>query len=1137
LTDTSLPGSPPPARPARRILRVVARGLGALLVLLIAALSLVLHDLDGRVRSALVVQGADLERAIGRAVTIGAVHVAMGRTAEIVVSDVVIAGAAGGTGPLSEPLLRVPTIRLGVRLAPLVRSWGSSIEVTRFEVEGPEITVVRTAEGLSTDDVRARVAALPARPPPTSRSRIALDHLAITAAKLHLRAVDGAPGGDLDVDPITLDGADVRPDAASHLALRAAMAPGATLDVGLDFAVSEGDPPGGAASLAKVAIHGAGVRLAPILAWLRARPTPAFDLADAAVGLDVVVAPGPLTLVVGKATIARARFAATSAAGERTLGAPVDLSLELDAMVSPERGSLLARSFDLAIGDVHARGAAELHGLDGAPRIDLAQLDATGDAEAILAMLPAGARPRRVSIAGPVALSLRGGHGVDFAHCTVKLELHEARLVDVDAAGQEHAGAPARIGLDADLFLRESTGALHASSVELRVGDSVVRGEARAHDLATDPVLDELRLSLVGLAPQLLDLAPPSRRRADVAVRGPFWATVSAHGKPGDIAGQITVDLGSASVRTPGLQKPANVRFGLDLEGRVAAVSELTRGSIGLGPLALTASGRVWSSAQFDIAFAWKEAALAPLLALLPDASARLAGGTISGNLGGSGTIQRGGGKTEVATKLSLRSALLRRGPLALLGASEATASVVTTGDKVSARITADLGAATLAVSPVFSKPAGRPAHLAFAVARDGDHVSVLDAQLALPGATIDGLAVDVEPHRAHVTVAAATIALGPLAEMMPLLGAVVPPKLAGATARFNLDFSGDPDALASATLHVGGLSIEGAPGRVAGSVDVDGLRPTRAIRVQITDGALDLAGLGLDLGAGDGGEAPTLDASSALSISGSVHLDSVRARGVTLRPVDAQLGVEHGRLTVKSLHAGAFGGSFDVEKSWLDLGGSAPELDLHARIDAVDLAQVGASPAAELRGRASGQIDLHGADLDLATRDAVTRSLRGSVRIALRDVHARHAFTRKVTVVNPILGAIFAHAASKSAGATRQIDLREVSARFDVGSSGLTTAEPLLVRSDDLTASVRGTLGFDQSLALDGQLSLAVRAIAAATDGKLVPLRPIPLQLRVVGGPSALSLEILELADSVLALRGAVMNGLLGGGIAAPLP
>jgi hypothetical protein len=105
------------------------------------------------------------------------------------------------------------------------------------------------------------------------------------------------------------------------------------------------------------------------------------------------------------------------------------------------------------------------------------------------------------------------------------------------------------------------------------------------------------------------------------------------------------------------------------------------------------------------------------------------------------------------------------------------------------------------------------------------------------------------------------------------------------------------------------------------------------------------------------------------------------------------------------------------------------------------------------------------------------------------------------------------------------------------VGASGLTTAEPLLVRSDDLTASVRGTLGFDQSLALDGQLSLAVRAIAAATDGKLVPLRPIPLRLRVVGGPSALSLEILELADSVLALRGAVMNGLVGGGVAAPVP
>jgi hypothetical protein len=293
LTETSIPETSPRGRGlARRILRVVARVVGVVVLLALAAAALLLHDLDGRVREGLVAAAADGERAIGRAVTIGAVHVALGSTAEIVVSDVVIAGAAGATGILAEPLLRVPTIRLGVRLEPLVRSWGKTIAVTRFEVEGPEITLVRTAEGLSIDDVRARVAALPPRPPPTSRPQIVLDTLGITAAKLHLRTASGGADAGLDVDPITLRGVDVHPDAASRFTLTAAIAPGAALDATLELAPPVDGAPGAAPTPRRVTIHGAGVRVAPILAWLRAPAAPSIDLADAELGLDFVVDPG-----------------------------------------------------------------------------------------------------------------------------------------------------------------------------------------------------------------------------------------------------------------------------------------------------------------------------------------------------------------------------------------------------------------------------------------------------------------------------------------------------------------------------------------------------------------------------------------------------------------------------------------------------------------------------------------------------------------------------------------------------------------------------------------------------------------------------------------------------------------------------
>ena len=154
---------------------------------------------------------------------------------------------------------------------------------------------------------------------------------------------------------MTLRGDDVRPDAASRLMLTAAMAPGASLDVDLDLdldldfdlefdldldlALPEDDTEVHASTLRTIAIRGAGVRLAPILAWLRAREAPALDLAEAELGLDVGVTLAPVVGGSGKVTIARARFAAVNKAGERILGAPVDLALGVKATVSADRGS------------------------------------------------------------------------------------------------------------------------------------------------------------------------------------------------------------------------------------------------------------------------------------------------------------------------------------------------------------------------------------------------------------------------------------------------------------------------------------------------------------------------------------------------------------------------------------------------------------------------------------------------------------------------------------------------------------------------------------------------------------------------------------------------------------------------------
>src|SRR5262249_26877669 len=157
------------------------------------------------------------------------------------------------------------------------------------------------------------------------------------------------------------------------------------------------------------------------------------------------------------------------------------------------------------------------------------------------------------------------------------------------------------------------------------------------------------------------------------------------------------------------------------------------------------------------------------------------------------------------------------------------------------------------------------------------------------------------------------------------------------------------------------------------------------------------------DLGDLDGGgspaDLPLGDVGDAV-VHGRFHLDSVRARGETARGVDGEVSLENGRLVVNRLHAGVLDGLLDVEQSWLDLS-DTPEFDLHARVGNLDLSRLGAPEADELRGRATGRIDVHG---EGTSGGPIARSLRGSARGSVRDLHARPAMSSKITLVNPLL-------------------------------------------------------------------------------------------------------------------------------------
>src|SRR5262249_41575380 len=88
-------------------------------------------------------------------------------------------------------------------------------------------------------------------------------------------------------------------------------------------------------------------------------------------------------------------------------------------------------------------------------------------------------------------------------------------------------------------------------------------------------------------------------------------------------------------------------------------------------------------------------------------------------------------------------------------------------------------------------------------------------------------------------------------------------------------------------------------------------------------------------------------------------------------------------------------------------------------------------------------------------------------------------------------------------------------------------TKGPVAIDGEDFTAKLTGSIGKDRALSLDGLIEIPPHVIAKASDRFLVPVRPIPLKLRIFGEVGDTKIELLELKESVAALRGAIRNAI----------
>jgi hypothetical protein len=1104
----------------------VARALGlaalAALALALVAIAVLLHGLDGRVRDVLLDRAKDLEARIGRPVTIGPVEATIGLEAQVVVHDVVIGAAAGASGPLAAPLVRVPSARVGVDLGLLARSRGRRVEITRVEIERPELSIARTAEGLSTDDVRARLAAAPPSPPGPpgpAAAGIVLRHLAIAGAKVRL--VDASSGDAIELDGLSLSGDDLRRDGTSRLVLAASLGSKASnLRATADFAPPA---PGGEPALARVEAHAAAVPLPPIVTRFLAARAPALELAGASLTVDATVEPGATTAARGQVALDGVRLAGVGAGGARELGGPFTLAVALDAAANPAAGTLDARSLEVRAAGASLRGSLSLRGVGASPSVESMAFEATGEAAPLLDALPPSLRPRGVLLGGPLAASIRGSGDAAAARGHVELRAGEARLVE-DGGNTPDEGRAMPFSVAADVAFAAADGLVRVSSLSVAAGELVVKGAA---DLASGAPrrVSALELEAHGPLDALVALLPTSRRPRGLALGGAFSVSVSAKPDGDAYAGKAALDLAGASVRGHGLAKARGVPLALEVEGRLHdGGADLARARVRAGSLGVTARGQVHGPDRFDLAFDADVASLAALLALAPAAVERLSPRTsLDGRLGAKGTIRRAGSKIDASAELRLSDAAVRHGLFSLRGAAGAKLHVVASGDEADVDVDADLTAAAVDVALVARKPAGAPSHVGFALRRTRDALRISGAHVDVPGVALAGIEVAFEPRALHVTLGpSSSVALGQLLDAAPLLRARAPAWLASATLRAGLELAGDPEDLAGASLRLTSVDLVSRLGHLRGSASVDAVGRPKLVRVDVEGGELTLPER--ERGAPTTAEDLAVEAPEGLRVEGRVRLDALRAAGQTVRAIDAELALEGARLRVGALRASALGGAIVLDPSWVELG-EVPEVDLHARLDSIDLAALPRGALDELGGRLSGRLDLHGRG---ATGDALARSLSGTATLSARDVRVKGVWEPKFRFVNKWLAALVSLREKRHPGGAKLhvIDLREASATFAVDRGALATKAPIVLRSDALEARLEGSLGADRRLAFEGTISLAPAVVAAHSDRLLVPKIAVPLRLRIGGRVGAAEIELLDLGETVSALRSGGWNG-----------
>jgi hypothetical protein len=249
-----------------------------------------------------------------------------------------------------------------------------------------------------------------------------------------------------------------------------------------------------------------------------------------------------------------------------------------------------------------------------------------------------------------------------------------------------------------------------------------------------------------------------------------------------------------------------------------------------------------------------------------------------------------------------------------------------------------------------------------------------------------------------------------------------------------------------------------------------------------------------------------------------------VEAQGIRTRAV-----LDSSALRVAELSGAVAGGTLSIVEGTLDLEAADLKFAARGSVDKLDVSEMARSFGAKMpvSGRCSSTFDVVGSGLDW---DTMRPSLNGSGRFNIEGTTVSAETT--ASLVRPIKSALDAFALGGLFPELGAMPIDPFGAPFHVGRGNVRLDEPVTLRTRLGDATLKGSIGLDQKIALTGSATLRWSPIPTATahaatipiaiggtlSSPVVEVTATPAQLvRAIGGAAPTIADVKTAAERQL--------------------